>query len=112
MKKKLIKILESIAGLADPKPKADLDEKYRKAIASTNLARTNAGAREMTASHAEAFIADMKARDRYGEKPLGFPRDWSFRPGDTVEVNAELADKWIEVGLCVPVTVKDKSERD
>lgn len=95
MKKKRVKILESIAGLADPKPRAELDAKYSKFKAGLE-------AREKPPSKAtiDFHVAEMKKRDRYGEPELGFKRDWAFRPDAEVTINADLADKWEESGIC------------
>lgn len=96
MKKVKVKILDPIAGLADPKPTHVLDEKYKAKIAQMNKGRRVAYSKEFT----DELIADMKAHDRYGEKILGFPRDFAFKTGDEVMINAELAEKWEEAGIC------------
>jgi hypothetical protein len=96
--KKRVKMLESIAGLADPKLKADLEAKYQR-IREANRQRE----KPFSDRTVENQIAELKKRDRYGEPPLGFPRDWSFKPGDEVLINAELAEKWEDLGLCVVI---------
>lgn len=92
-----VKMLDSIAGLADPKSNQDLDRKHEAAMQQMNKGREKAFSREFT----ERQIADMRKRDRYGEKPLGFPRDWSFKTNDEPMINEELARKWEEAGLCL-----------
>lgn len=104
MKKVKVKILEPIAGLADPKPTSVLDEKYKAKIAAMNKGRRVAYSKEFT----EELIAQMKASDRYGEKALGFPRDFAFKTGDEVIINAELAQKWEDCGICVILTEETK----
>jgi hypothetical protein len=99
--KKRVKMLESIAGLADPRPQAVLEEKYSK-LRIENKRRE----KPLSEFTIESRIDDLKKRDRYGEVSLGFPRDWSFKPGDEPLINAELAEKWEEGGLCVAVEGK------
>lgn len=99
--KRRVRILESIAGLADPKPKADLDAKYeRMRIANKNLDKP------LSDKTMEIRVAEMKLRDRYGESANGFPRDWSFKPNDEPLINAELADKWEASGICAAIAEK------
>ena len=93
--KKKVKITESIAGMADPKPKSVLDQKY-----SEHTAKLKAVEKPPSIHTINQVIDDMKKRDRYGEPMLGFPRDWSFKPGDEVLIDADLADKWQEAGIC------------
>ena|SRR5579872_4721771 len=104
MKKVKVKILEPIAGLADPKPTSVLDEKYKSKIAAMNKGRRVAYSKEFT----DELIAQMKSHDRYGEKQLGFPRDFAFKAGDEVMINAELAQKWEEGGICMIVAADEK----
>lgn len=99
MKKLKVRILDSIAGLADPKPKADLDAKYAAKRENMNRSRE----KPFSEHFLNSVIEDMKKRDRYGEKPLGFPRDWSFKPGDEPLINEELARKWEDAGICVVI---------
>lgn len=98
MNKKRVKFMESIAGLADPKPVSVLDEKYDK---MRDQMRRPAQGREKGVSEytINTVIAETKLRDRYGEKQVGFARDYSFKPGDEASIDAELADKWDALGL-------------
>lgn len=103
--KERVKILESIAGLADPKPPAELDEKYRKQIELMNQGRE-----KPLSDHAvKTAIADMKKHDRYGERAIGFPRDWSFKPGDEIAIDADLAAKWEAAGICAILKPEKKA---
>jgi hypothetical protein len=97
MKKVKVKILDSIAGLADPKPTAELDKKYSDKITQMNRQRKN----PFSAAFIEELVTDWKKSDRYGEQPLGFRRDWSFKPDQEAMISAELAEKWEEAGLCM-----------
>lgn len=92
-----VKMIDSIAGLADPKPRATLDEKYKKMQADMRGRRP----KPVPEIVIEQTLEETKKRDRYGEAEIGFPRDWSFKPDQEVLINADLARKWEEVGLCV-----------
>jgi hypothetical protein len=105
VKKVKVKMLESIAGLADPRPRNELDEKYRKKIEQMNRGRQKPFSDEFTNN----MLKDMKERDRYGEKPLGFPRDWSFKPGDEPMIEQSLAEKWEDGGVCLIVREEKKA---
>jgi hypothetical protein len=97
-----VRILDSIAGLADPRPKDELDAKY-----ATKIEKMNAGREKPFSKHfTDTMIGQMKSRDRYGEKPIGFPRDWSFKPGDEPMIDADLAVKWEDSGICMVITEK------
>jgi hypothetical protein len=95
MKKIAVEILDSIAGVADPKPRTELDAKYQ-------AKRQSLRSKEHPVSDAtiDSIIDDMKKRDRYGERPLGFKRDWSFKPGDKVSIDEGLAANWEDAGIC------------
>ena len=95
--KRKVKMLDSVAGLADPKPIATLKEKYEK-MNQTMRDRTPKPVPEAIISET---IAQTKLRDRYGEPVLGFPRDFSFRPDEEVLIDSELAKKWEAAGTCV-----------
>lgn len=94
-----VKMADSIAGLADPRPKAVLDARYD-GIRKTMRARRPKPFPEMVI---EETIAETKLRDRYGEQELGFARDWSFKPDQEVMIAESLARKWEDVGLCTIV---------
>lgn len=96
MRKVKVKILDSIAGLKDPRSPSELDEKYRQQIQRMNKGRQ----KPFSEGFVEELVSDFKKHDRYGEKPLGFARDWSFKPGDEVMINADLAEKWQDAGIC------------
>jgi len=93
-----VKILDSIAGLADPRPKSMLDEKYAKIRHDLSTRRP----KPAPAPIIEDTIATTKLRDRYGEPELGFARDWSFKPDQEVMIPESLAKKWEEAGICTP----------
>ena len=94
MPKVKVKILESIAGLADPDT-AKLDAKYE-----TIRARLRGRDKPPTEQAIKLHIEEMKRLDRYAEKPLGFKKEWSFRPSVEVMIEAALAEKWIEADIC------------
>lgn len=96
MKKVKVKILEPIAGLGDPKPVTELDRKYERKIAEMNKGRREQLSRTFT----EELIASWKLQDRYGEKPLGFPRDFGYKVGDEPMISEDLAQKWEDSGIC------------
>jgi hypothetical protein len=96
MEKLKVKFNESIAGLADPKPTAELDKKYQDKIASMGKGRP----RPFSEAFTKQLIDQMKAHDRYGEKPLGFHGDFTFKIGDEAMIDAELARKWEANGTC------------
>lgn len=95
-----VKILEPIAGLADPKPMADLDRKYEKKIAEMNRGRE----KELSKYFTDNLLAEWRKRDRYAEKPLGFPRDYAFKVGDEPMIDETLAKHWEDAGICMIVT--------
>lgn len=97
MKKIKVRIIEPIAGLADPRSTSELDEKYRRHVEAINKGRQVPFSR----GYVDDLIGRFKAHDRYGEKPIGFPRDWVFKAGDEVYINPELAEKWQESGICL-----------
>ena len=94
--KKRVKITDSIAVLADPKPTAELDAKYAKH-------REKLLAREKPPSKAtiDNEIAVLKKRDRYGEPVYGFKMDRGFKPDQEAVIDAALAEKWEASGACV-----------
>lgn len=96
MKKVRVKFLESIAGLADPKPKAELDEKYER-IREENLRRE----RPLSQATVEERIHAYKQTDRYGEPFIGFNKDFGFKVGDEAFILGEIASKWEASGICV-----------
>lgn len=103
MNKKRVKMLDSIAGLGDPKPVAVLDEKY--ANMRTAMKKPGHGREKGISDYTiETVIAETKKRDRYGEQPIGFARDWALKPDAELMINADLADKWEAAGICVILT--------
>jgi hypothetical protein len=101
-----VKILDSIAGLADPRPRAALDEKYRKMQADMKSRRP----KPVPDVVIEETIETTKKRDRYGEPELGFPRDWSFKPDQETMIGAEIAKKWEDAGICLILAEDGKSK--
>lgn len=104
MKKRRVKILESISGLADPRSREDLDAKYKKLRESMEMQEKPPAPQAI-----EAVIAETKKRDRYGEVPIGFSKDWAFQPGDEAVIEVGLADKWEAAGLCVAIAEEKKA---
>jgi hypothetical protein len=95
-KKVKVKFLDSIACLADPKPRAVLDAKYDAIINELKN-------REKPPSSAtiKNQIDEKKRADRYGEPMLGFTRDMAWKSGEEAFINAELAEKWQDCGTCL-----------
>lgn len=101
---KRVKITDSFAIMADPRPRAELDAKYDK-MRATMRARRPKPVSEPTI---EETIRVTKLRDRYGEPILGFPRDRGFKPDQEMSLDAALAEKWEADGKCV---ILDESKR-
>jgi len=105
--KKRVKILESIAGLGDPQP-AQLERKYAR-IRQDLTERAIRNNREPSPTDIEAAVNAEKRKDALWVK-TGFNKDWSFKPGDEPLIDAALAEKWEEAGICIPApTPTDKS---
>ncbi len=96
MRKVKVKFSEPIAVLGDPKPTAVLNEKYKK-FADDLLARE----KPPSASTIKYLIEQKKLADRYGEPMYGFARDMAWKAGDEAFINAELAEKWQDCGICM-----------
>jgi len=96
MKKKVqVKFLESVAVLADPKPKAELDAKYD--VYRFQMTRRP---KPRSPEQIEASVEEMKRADRYGEPCYGFPRDRNFRPGELASLPEGIALAWEKCGYC------------
>jgi hypothetical protein len=95
MKKVKVKFLTSIAVMADPKPPAVLDEKYRRIVDGLN-----AREKPPSASYVKMVIDENKKADRYGEIANGFTRDTGWKAGDEAFINADLAAKWQDAEIC------------
>lgn len=102
--KKRVKILDSIAGLGDPRPKAELDAKYERLRQQMKMQD-----KPPAASAIEASITEFKTRDRYGDPAIGFSKDWAFKAGDEILIEAELAEKWAAGGICVEIVAEKKA---
>ena len=89
-----VKILDSIAGLADPDTEK-LNEKYEKIVSGLK-----GRDKPPTDKQIENHINEFKKSDRYHEKPLGFKKDWAFKPGDEAFVEESLAKRWAESEIC------------
>jgi hypothetical protein len=87
-----VKMLQSIAGLGDPDREA-LEKKYA-------AMRAWHEAKRRSESFIEREIAEAKRLDRYDAPPSGFPRDWSYKPGDEPMIDAHLAKNWEAAGNC------------
>jgi hypothetical protein len=94
--KKRVKMTESIAVMADPRPVAELDRKYE--TVRQNLLRKD---KPPSRTSIEETINTLKKQDRYGEPILGFPRDRGFKPDQEALIDADLAVKWEIAGICV-----------
>lgn len=105
MRKIKVKILQSIAGMGDPRPKEELDVKYARAIQQMNRGRRN----KLSDEYITELLTGWKQTDRYGEKPLGFATDFAFKPGDEPMIQEDLARKWEDSGVCVIVRDEKKA---
>lgn len=101
--KKRVKFLDSIAVLADPKSKNDLDAKYAR-ITEELKGRQ----KPPTPAAIKNHIEEMKKADRYGETLYGFQRDMGFKPDQEALINADLAEKWEDAGICQILTEAKK----
>lgn len=99
MTKTRVKILQSIAGLADPCSVADLDGEYAKVRAQLS-AKTRQPA-PLSDAKIDEFLERQKALDRYGKKGMGFAHDWGFKPDQEALIPTELAKAWEEAGICI-----------
>jgi hypothetical protein len=99
MKKTRVKILQSVAGLGDPKSVEELDAEYAKVRAQLS-AKTRKPA-PLSDAKIDEIITRQKQLDRYGKAGMGFQRDFSFRPDQEALIDAELAAKWQESGICI-----------
>lgn len=99
-----VKITDSFAIMADPRPVAELDAKYRK-MRETMRARRPRPVSEPTI---DETIRVTKLRDRYGEPIHGFPRDRGFKPDQEMSLDAGLAAKWEADGKCVILEPAEK----
>jgi hypothetical protein len=95
--KKRVRIADSFAILADPRPRAELDAKYEKMRASMKARRP----KPVSEPTIDEAIRVTKLRDRYGEPIYGFPRDRGFKPDQELLLDADLAAKWEADGKCV-----------
>ena len=100
--KKRVKILQPIAGAGDPSP-AELERKYAR-IRGEQVARSKAaqaaGKPGVTEQQIESVVNEEKRRDATIPRVSGFIGPFSFKPGDEVSIDAELADKWEACGIC------------
>ena len=103
MAKVRVKITDSFAVLADPRPKTELDAKYE-AIRRKMIGREKPPSKATI----DETINTLKKRDRYGEPMLGFVRDRGFRPDQEVLIDAVLARKWEDAGMCVVLEEAEK----
>lgn len=95
MERVYVRFLDSIAGLRDPRAKEELDQKYEN-MRERNFRQPKPQSPEVM----ESIIANFKKQERYGEVPLGFRNDWSFKPGERAFINADLAAKWQAAEIC------------
>src|ERR1700722_5633668 len=89
-----VKILDAIAGLADPDV-ARLDLKYGKLEAGLRAQEKPPQERAI-----RERIAVLKKSDRYDENPIGFKKDWAFKPGKEALIEEDLARKWADAEIC------------
>ena len=103
MKKVKLKILHSIAGTGDPSA-AELSQKYAnmaKTLKQQSMAAQGAGKRGKSDEEIEELVDAEKRRDSKIPRVSGFTGAFSFKPGDTPVIDASLAAKWAESGICI-----------
>jgi hypothetical protein len=101
MKKLRVKFNEPVAVLADPRPIAELDRKYKQLREKMENREIDGQPKPYPESPIRLRISEMKAADRYGEPYLGFLRDTGFKPDSEHMINADLAEKWEASGVCM-----------
>lgn len=97
--KKKVKMLESIAGLADP-DRDKLDREYAQIMERARV-KADAEGREFKPGPVKLLIEERKKNDRYNDVIRGFKKDFAFKPGEEVLIPAAIAAAWEEAGLCV-----------
>ena len=88
----IVRFIDSIAGLADPNT-VKLDQKYQ-------LMRQKLTDQGTWPEMIESAIAQQKKQDRYDDVCRGFPKDFSYRPGQEARIPADIARAWAEDGIC------------
>ena len=109
--KKRVKILQSISGTGDPSP-GELQRKYdtmRRTLQDAARAARNMGRPGRSDGEIEALVAEEKRKDDAIPRVAGFTHPFSFKPGDEVSIDAELAEKWETCGLCMILTGDKKA---
>jgi hypothetical protein len=103
MKKVKVTMLMSIAGTGDPSA-ASLKQKYDRML--TNLAQQSRNAQASgkpgkTDEEIEALVGAEKRKDSKIPRVSGFDHEFSFKPKDVAFIDADLAEKWQDGGICI-----------
>jgi hypothetical protein len=103
VKKVKVKILQSVGGTGDPSA-AELSQKYltmAKTMKQQSIAAQGAGKRGKSDEEIDELVDAEKRRDAKIPRVSGFTGAFSFKPGDTPLIDASLAAKWQESGICI-----------
>jgi hypothetical protein len=112
MKKVKVKILQSVAGAGDPSP-ASLQRKYEtmaQTMTQQSVQAQTAGKRGKSAEEIDALVDAERRADAKIPRVAGFDHVFSFKPGDTPLIPADLAAKWQESGICLIEEESGKSK--
>lgn len=103
MKKIKVTMLASVAGTGDPSPAA-LRQKYGRMLA--NLVKQSrdaqaSGKAGKSDEEIESLVSAEKRKDEKIPRVSGFDHEFSFKPKDVALIDADLAEKWQEAGICI-----------
>lgn len=102
--KRRVKMLVSIAGLGDANP-SDLAKKYDRMERDMRAKfRLSGGTKVRVFSDEQiASTIETERRKDAAEPRRGFSQDFSFKAGDEPLIDAGVAEKWEEGGICVAI---------
>ncbi len=101
--KKKVTLLVSIAGTGDPSP-ASLASKYARmasTLAQQSVAAQSAGKPGKSPEDIAALVDAERRKDARIPRLAGFDHEFSFKPKDVAFIDAALAVKWQEAGICI-----------
>jgi len=109
--KKRVKIQVSIAGSGDPS-QTELERKYaslRRTLEEHSRAARLMNKTGRTAEEIESTVAAERRKDAAIPRVSGFTAPFSFKPGEEIIIDAELADKWEAAGICSILPAEKKT---
>jgi hypothetical protein len=98
-----VTILQSVAGTGDPSP-ADLKRKYELmtvTMTQHSLTAQKAGKQGRTDEEIAAIVETERRKDARTPRLAGFDHEFSFKPKDVALIDADLAEKWQDAGICI-----------